>query len=214
MSSHQGYWDAFYAGRSSKNVPAEPSAFAHWTRERLAPGQPIFEFGFGNARDSLWWARNGHPVIGYDFAPSAVLQAQGHADAEGMPAEFAELDLYDRAATSLVGKSIGAADRSSVIYGRFLIHSLETEGRHALLDLAATGLVGGGQLYLEFRTGHDADTRHEFGEDHYRTYLDPTIVEAEIAHRGGTITHLESGHGLAVYKAEDPHVARLVASWS
>lgn len=213
MANHRDYWNSFYAGRSSQTVPDEPSAFARWTQGRVAPEQPIVEFGFGNARDSLWWARNGHPVTGFDFAPSAVQQAQDRANAEGLSAKFSELDLYDNAAAMLVGKSIAAGDSAPVIYGRFLIHSLESEGRHALLDLTATALGGGGQMYVEFRTGQDAGIHHEFGDDHFRTFLDPLIVEREIADRGGQVTYAQSGQGLAVYKTEDPHVARVVASW-
>ena len=70
----------------------------------------------------------------------------------------------------------------------------------------------GGKFYLEFRTGLDADAEHEFGE-HFRKYLEPDVVVAEIEARGGQIEHREAGHGLAVYKNEDPHVCRLVATW-
>ena len=62
--------------------------------------------------------------------------------------------------------------------------------------------------------GKDAGEAHLFGDDHYRTYLDPQVVVEEIEARGGTVMVLEQGHGMAVYKSEDPHVARIVASWS
>jgi hypothetical protein len=38
-------------------------------------------------------------------------------------------------------------------------------------------------------------------------------VVSEIEERGGEVMVLEQGHGMAVYKSEDPHVARIVASW-
>ena len=37
------------------------------------------------------------------------------------------------------------------------------------------------------------------------------VVETEIEALGGEVTYREEGCGLAVYKTEDPHVARLVA---
>jgi hypothetical protein len=92
---HHDYWDSFYASRASGGVPEEPSAFGRWVLDELAPGQPVVEFGFGTARDALWFADRGHQVLGYDFAESAVHQAQGRADGRSLPAGFEVLDLYD-----------------------------------------------------------------------------------------------------------------------
>jgi hypothetical protein len=213
-SEHHDYWDSFYATRASTSVPDKPSAFARWTKDELASEQPIAEFGFGNARDSLWFARQGHTVLGFDFAETAVLQAQGQADGHVLPASFFELDLYDADAVAQAARTIKEHVESPVIYGRFLIHALEDVGRLHLFDLAAEVLPSGGRLYLEFRTGRDRGEKHLFGEDHFRIYLDPSDVANEIEERGGRVTHSEAGHGLAVYKTEDPHVARIVASWS
>ncbi len=210
---YREYWDSFYAGRAG-SVPADPSPFARWVQDRLRPGQPVVELGFGTARDSLWFARQGHSVAGYDFAGSAVARARGVADSEGLAASFNVLDLYDTPAVQVAAKEISGATASPAVYGRFLIHSLEESGRANLLDLAAEVLTGGGELYLEFRTGLDQGQQHLFGDDHFRVFLDPGIVVAEIEQRGGKVTHNEAAHGLAVYKTEDPHVARIEARWS
>jgi hypothetical protein len=50
----------------------------------------------------------------------------------------------------------------------------------------------------------------EFG---FRRFLDPAGVVAEIEERGEVVTHCMAGHGLAVHKSEDPHVARVVVHW-
>lgn len=207
------YWDGFYAGRSVSEVPEVPSPFAQWVAPRLTEGSTVAEFGFGTARDSLYFAGLGHRVVGYDFAESAVEHARAKAAAIGAEASFAELDLYDVPAVTAVGKGL-AEQKIPIVYGRFLLHSLEVAGRGNLLDLAGHALVDGGELYLEFRTGQDAGHQHLFGDDHFRAYLDPDEVVAAIVERGGTMTHVEAGHGLAVYKTEDPHVARLVARFS
>jgi hypothetical protein len=214
QSEHHDYWDSFYASRASNTVPEAPSKFAEWTKAQLGSPQPIVEFGFGNARDSLWFAREGHDVLGFDFAETAVQQARGRADGQTLPATFHELDLYSEADLADAAKKIGDFTDSPVIYGRFLIHSLEHSGRHHLFDLAAQVLPSGGSMYLEFRTGQDDGEKHEFGDDHFRIYLDPAAVVSEIEERGGSITHSEAGHGFAVYKTEDPHVARIVATWT
>jgi len=213
ISEHHEYWNSFYSGRASSGVPEEPSAFARWVQERLGPDQPLVELGFGTARDALWFATQGHPVQGFDFAESAVPRAQGEADGQGVSAAFAVLDLYDASGVQVAAKDIRRTTSTPAVYGRFLIHSLEEVGRANLLDLAAEVLAAGGDLYLEFRTGQDRGQQHVFGDDHFRVYLDPDIVVREIEERAGTIVHSEAGHGLAVYKTEDPHVARIVAQW-
>jgi hypothetical protein len=211
VDEQRRYWDDFYKGDRSANVPRDPSAFATWVAGQLASEQTIVECGFGNARDSFWFAHHGHAVRGYDFANSAVAAAQGAADAEpSMDARFQVLDLSDAAAVAAVAADLEALPGRAAVYGRFLIHALESDGRHNLIELAR-GLSG--ELYVEFRTGKDAGQKHLFGDDHYRTYLDPQTVVSEIEERGGEVMVLEQGHGMAVYKSEDPHVARIVASW-
>jgi hypothetical protein len=213
LLEHRQYWDTFYASRVSADVPVEPSPFAHWVAPSLEAGQLVAEFGFGNARDSLWFALAGHEVMGFDFAHSAVEHAAARAGELGLTATFSELDLYEEVDVKAAADAILERGTPPAIYGRFLIHSLEDAGRQHLLDLASRVLEQGGALFLEFRTGQDKDATHVFGEDHYRHYLDPEVVAQEVRARGGRVTHLESGHGLAPYKTEDPHVARLVARW-
>ena len=211
--THHEYWDSFYASQASRRVPEEPSAFARWVEGRLRPEQHVVELGFGTGRDALWFARQDHPVTGYDFAEHAVQRAQGQADSWKLAATFSVLDLYDSGGVEVVSKEVAETTAAPAVYGRFLIHSLEDPGRAGLLNLAAAVLSDGGHLYLEFRTGQDQGHQHLFGDDHYRVYLDPEVVVGEIEELGGMIDHMESGHGLAVYKTEDPHVARICARW-
>jgi hypothetical protein len=206
------YWDGFYAARAA-DVPAGPSDFAAVMAARVPSTSAVAEFGFGTARDSFFFAGRGHRVHAYDFAESAVLRARGLAAAAGTGAEFNVLDLYDAPACTQVAALLASLDEVT-IYGRFLLHSLQEVGRGNLFDLAATALADGGEMLLEFRTGLDADQSHLFGDDHYRDYLDPDSVVAEIERRAGTIVAREQGHGLAVYKSEDPHVARLVITFT
>ena len=206
------YWDEFYRSQRSAAVPADPSAFARWVSEREQGTTPVVDIGSGTGRDSLWFARAGHPVLGLDYAEAAIERATTAAEADDLDAKFEVLDLYDLRQVLEMGARLAHEDRSHVIYGRFLVHALEDAGRENLLRLAETALKAGGLLYLEFRTGEDEDQPHVFGE-HFRRYLSPDTVVEEIEVRGGKIKHREDGHGLAVYKDEDPHVARIVAGW-
>jgi len=213
-SEQHAYWNSFYTGKRSQEVPDQPSPFATWVEDRLPRGANVWEFGFGTARDALWFASRGYSIKGFDFAESAVSHARAEAVSHALDAEFSVLDLYDRDQVLRVTKAHLDHWAAPNVYGRFLLHALTDEGRHNLLDMASEVLARGGLLLLEFRTGEDAEARHLFGEDHFRQYLNPELVVAEITSRGGTVIDRLEGQGLAVYKTEDPHVARLVARWS
>jgi SAM-dependent methyltransferase len=211
-NGNRGHWWPFYFGRSRDSVPTEPSPFARWVHDREPAEAAIVDIGAGTGRDSLWFARQGHDVLGLDYIPAATERAGKAAAAEDLPARFKTVNLYDARQVLGMGGELAHRSTPPVLYGRFLIHALEDLGRHNLWRMADLCLRRGGKFYLEFRTGLDKGAEHEFGE-HFRRYLDPDVVVAEIGARGGQIEHREAGHGLAVYKNEDPHVCRLVATW-
>jgi SAM-dependent methyltransferase len=210
---HLDYWEQFYATARSGDVPLEPSNFATWVEDRLDAGASVVDVGCGNARDSLFFARQGRRVIGLDYAHSAVTNARHAAGKAGWEhLTFAQLDLYDPDAVTRTAAELSAR-RPLAVYARFLVHAVEADGRHGLWDLArhASG-AGTGRLFLEFRTGKDAHLPHAFGE-HFRNYLDPHVVVEEVEALGGTVVHYEEGHGLAPYRDEDPHVSRIAVQW-
>ena len=213
-SSTLGYWDNFYADRRSAAVPVVPSPFAQWVHNELGDPRSITELGFGTGRDSFWLADQGHRLTGFDGAHSAVEQATAYAAANGITARFAQLDLAETQQTLDAAEEVRGVAGAEVVYARFLLHSLTLDGRTNVLRFAAGALQPGGRLYVEFRTGQDARADHLFGDGHFREYLDAESVAHQMRELGGDVLYLEQGHGLAVYKSEDPHVARIVATWA
>ncbi|WP_157361719.1 class I SAM-dependent methyltransferase [Haloechinothrix halophila] len=212
LRQHIRYWESFYNSKDSAAVPDEPSAFAQWVHERESTPQPLVDIGFGTGRDALWFARTGYQVQGFEYVPAAVKHAEDAARKEGLSAKFDVFNLYERRQVLATGAELAHDERPRVLYGRFLVHALEDEGRHNLWRFAEMALRSGGRLYVEFRTGKDATAEHAFGE-HFRRFLPSDVVVDEIESRGGHVEHREEGHGLAVYKDEDPHVCRLVVRW-
>lgn len=207
------YWASFYAGRQRTAVPDEPSAFARWAAPRFDAASLLVDVGTGTARDALWFSRQGHEVLGLDYAAPAIDQASRTAARERLSATFEVFDLYRLDDVGAMAARLAQRMHPPLLYGRFLIHALQDDGRHALWRMARTALHSGGSLYLEFRTGKDAGARHEFGE-HFRKFLDTEMVVDEIEERGGTIGYRHEDHGLAPYRDEDPHVCRLVSTWN
>ena len=206
---HRAYWEEFYRSEASRKVPTEPSPFARWVAEREQPPGPLVDLGTGTGRDALWFARRGFETLGLDYASSAVELASSHADEEGLNARFEQLNLYHDDELSDLGGRVAQTLRPEVLYARFFVHALEDDARLNLWRLAGILLPRGGRVYLEFRV---SETQHFFGE-HYRHFVPPEVVESEIVAAGGTVESQEVGHGMAVYKNEDPRVCRIVAAW-
>ena len=206
---HRGYWESFYASTAQAKVPLEPTAFARWVAGREEPPGPLVDVGTGTGRDALWFAHQGFRTVGLDYAESAIRLATSRAQEEAVDARFEPLNLYHSDEVDELAAKLVADLAPRLVYARFFVHALEDEGRHNLWQLTQGLLATGGRAPLEFRVH---GTRHEFGE-HYRQFVAPEVVAAEIKAKGGRVEHQEVGTGLAVYKEEDPLVCRMVAAW-
>ncbi|MQA15643.1 MAG: methyltransferase domain-containing protein [Pseudonocardiaceae bacterium] len=211
--AHRRPWIEFYEDGSSDAVPDGPSAFARWTGGLEDRDALVVDVGCGTGRDALWFARNGHSSLGLDYAPAGFGPARAAAERDGLPVSFDMLNLYDLRNVLTVGVRLAHESRPRIVHARFLVHALGDEGRQNLWRLAQLALRGGGRLYLEFRTPLDSTTEHAFGQ-RYRNYVEPDVVVREIEQRGGRIKYRMEARGMAPYDNEDPHVCRLVASWS
>ena len=98
-----------------------------------------------------------------------------------------------------------------LVYARFLLHAIDEPSEDGLLDRVADLLrQRGGIFAAEFRTLADAALLKE-AQPHYRRYVDPDALCAKLESRGLSIASRVEGRGMAVYKNEDAHVARITA---
>ncbi|KAA1421070.1 class I SAM-dependent methyltransferase [Nocardioides humilatus] len=212
LRTHRKQWDTFYAAHRSA-LPTKPSPFARWVREHYPSDRPMVDIGAGNARDARWFARTtGRPVTAIDYTIGAMLRAQRRVS-DSVPLSFEVLNLYDAREALGLGVRLSRLETPADVYARFLLHALEDVGRENFWRVASMALRAGGHLFLEFRTTEDRKRPHVF-QQVGRRYLDPATVVAEIEAAGGRVLHQESGTGLAPFKTEDPHVCRIVATWS
>ena len=210
--SNRDHWWPFYFGPGGRTVSDNPSPFARWVHER-EPAAAVVDIGSGTGRDSLWFASEGHDVLGLDYIPAATDRAGKAAKAQDLPAQFITFNLHDVRQVLAMGGELAHRPEPPVLYARFLVHAVRDEGRRALWRLASMCLRRGGRFYLEFRTDENERQEKVYGE-HFRRYLSGDAVAAEIEEWGGHVEFREEGYGLAVYKDEDPHVCRMVATWT
>ncbi|MEZ0579221.1 LicD family protein [Nocardioides sp. MH1] len=212
LRTHRKQWDTFYAAHRSA-VPTKPSPFARWVQDTYPSDRPLVDVGAGNARDARWFARTtGRPVTAIDYTIGAMLRAQRRAS-DALPLSFEVLNLYDARESLGLGVRLSRSEQPPDVYARFLLHALEDVGRENFWRVASMALRAGGHLFLEFRTDQDRKRPHFF-QQAGRRFLAPADVVAEIEAAGGRVVHQEAGTGLAPFRTEDPHVCRIVATWS
>lgn len=201
------YWQGFYKTKADA-VPTDPSSFARWVAGLEPRPRSLVDVGCGTGRDSVWLAGQGIDVLGCDYSSAGLSYAAGRARDEGVELSLRRLNLYDLRQSLTTGALLAQDRPTDAVYARFLVHALDEEGRRNLWRFSRMALRGTrGRLYLEFRT---EATRHEFGE-HFREFVQPEVVTAELEHYGFAVEHCENRYGLAVHKDEDPRVCRIVA---
>lgn len=198
------HWTRFYG--EERAVP-EPSPFARWVAQRLpAELGTVIELGCGNGRDTAAVAQ-GRRALGLDYSPTAIEHnraAWGHTGIE-----FRQVDVSDAASLRLATASY-LADGPVAVYSRFFIHAIPGSAEAVLRRFLRRRLPVGSHVFLEFRTAKDKDAPKVFGE-HFRRFVDPDKLIRRFCRDGHfEVVHDERGHGLAVYKDEDPYVARIV----
>jgi SAM-dependent methyltransferase len=212
---NRGHWDAYYS-RKKPNEPwsMNPSPFATSVTDFIGPGR-LLEIGCGNGRDSLYFASRGFDVTGADYSPPAVELCAERAAEAGLDAKFQQLNIYDVVDIA----RFGAANTQAFdyLYARFFVHAITEQGEEDLLRVCQAVLKPGGKCFFEFRTNHDLRAQagreisaNEREDGHYRRFVDPDILIGRAAAHGLSLVSRHEGHGLAAFKDEDPHVARLV----
>ena len=212
---NRGHWDAYYS-RKKPDEPwsVNPSPFAVFVTDQAQPVR-LLEIGCGNGRDALYFASRGFQVVGVDYSPPAVELCASRAQEAGLDASFEQLNIYD--VVDVARFNAANAGSFDALYARFFVHAITEQGEEDLLRVAQAVLRPGGRCYLEFRTNHDmraqagrAISANEREDGHYRRFVDPDVLIARAKAHGLDLVSRHEGHGLAAFKDEDPHVARLV----
>jgi hypothetical protein len=209
LRTNRKYWDAFYA-RSGRKVPTTPTPFARWVDAEYPSTRPLVDLGTGNCRDARYFAKRGRTeVLAIDYTAGAMRLKP----VPGKRVTRQVMNLNDIRHVLSLGVRLSRSEQPVDLYARFLLHSLDADGRENVLRLASMSLRRGGRLFLEFRTLKDRGRRHVFPTQK-RDFLDPDDVVRQVQAAGGRVVRREEGLGLARFDTEDPYVCRLVVTWS
>ncbi len=200
------YWNKFYSGSFSLDIPSQFCAMFCQEAQR---GATVIEIGCGNGRDSRVMASHGFRVLGIDASVNAIEYCTSRAgqalgkSLQYLKADVAALDV------DTISKFVG--DTPFYLYTRFFQHSItETEQEQMFSTLLSVG-VGELTGYFEFRNDQDRDTQKIFGEQHYRRYQTTDFFVDVLSRHGFETIYRVEGKGHAKYFQEDPHVSRVIA---
>jgi cyclopropane fatty-acyl-phospholipid synthase-like methyltransferase len=200
-----GYWDDYYASRSSVARPL-PSQFATFVAGELTGQCRVVELGCGNGRDSIFFASYGHDVTGVDGSESAVKGCQTLAEALGVEARFLHSSIDDPELPGRLGRA-GEHDGQLVIYARFFVHAITDEEEKDFFALATQLTSPGDVLAVEYRTVRD-QSGAKVTDAHYRRFVAPSSFQANALASGFEVTYAAEGFGFAKYKQDDAYCAR------
>lgn len=190
------YWDGFYR---EALAPTSPSPFAHWCLPWLAPGARVVELGCGNGRDSLFFARQGHPVVAVDSSAAALAALSTGASGAGrVRAVLADM-------STLADGELGPFD---VAYYRFSLHAVTRAQASASLAWAARGLSRGGLVCIEARSAAGPPARVN---GHFRRPVRADDLRRELQGLGLEVLTVLEGTGFSPFGEDDPVLVRLVA---
>jgi SAM-dependent methyltransferase len=99
----------------------------------------VIDIGCGSGENALYLAAQGHPVLGVDSAPTAIVRARAKAQERGLPAEFVVGDVLD---LDVLGRTFDTA----VDVGCF--HVFDDSDRVRYVSSVGRIVRTGGRLHL------------------------------------------------------------------
>ena len=90
----------YYDDKYSQNESywgKQPSSLARIFLQMFPPyeGQTLIDIGCGEGRDSIFFARNGYQVTGFDFSAEGVKKSIARASELNLPIDFFQMDINE-----------------------------------------------------------------------------------------------------------------------
>lgn len=212
MPKTKNFWDSFYREQESQNI-IDASSFAHFVREFINAESLVIDLGCGNGRDSRY-LNSFFDVVGIDQSEEAIefCKAQRRSNAEKIKKlDFRVLPIEDKNICEIFQTDYIKSEYVNVfVYARFFLHAIDKAQYESFWDFVkCLSQIYSVSVGVEFRTNEDEKNFKQF-PDHFRRFLDPTAVVADAEGRGFRVRKIQKGYGLAIYKNENPHLARII----
>jgi tellurite methyltransferase len=213
IKTEEKYWDGFYLENHKGKGFSMPSQFCVMCATEIDKHIPIVEFGCGNGRDSIFFARHDFRVLSMDLSEVAINQNIQKVKSHNLD----NVDFFQGSVSNLllIKDLINKARKYSVsgnlaVYSRFFLHSLDEGQEDVFLKTLSDVLVRGDICYIEFRDKEDEQIDKTY-DNHYRKFSSLNNIIDKLSSKLGFIVEYSlSSRGVAKYREEDPIVNRII----
>lgn len=214
----QQYWNKFYKKNSDKKNISKCSTFAQFCCENYFTTRlSIVDLGCGNARDSLYFARQGHDVLAVDQSLElCVIENNNHQNLQYLNDDFINPSHHqENLEITEYHPDLLPVD---VFYSRFTIHSITERDQEHLLNKVYTCLRKKGLFCIEVRTTKDSkfgigkhicDTTY-FNDGHNRRFIDSHEFLNTVLSLGFKLRYFNEQDNLSIYKDDNPVLMRII----
>lgn len=208
-ATKSGYWEHYYS-EHSHDKPQPPSQFAAFVIQEVQPIALAIDIGCGSGRDTFFFARHGVRAMGIDGSHVVIDTCSASAARQGIAnLSFECVAVESNDLKQTLDRSLDGLEGTAMAYARFFLHAITEEEQQQFLDTVSSALRQGDVFAAEFRTTRDAPLSKVTAQ-HYRRYVDPSLLITEMVEHGFTATYMVEGFGYAKYKNDDAYVARLL----
>jgi len=206
--NQSSYWDDFY----SQGINLEPSGFATWLQTYIdLEAFEIFDWGCGNGRDGLFLSQFAAKVTMLDSSSKAISVINDVIDRKGITNSIAHVfDVNDSNNYAVLNKG------EILHYARFFLHAIDDSGLtnflHRLKEIS--NMSKRSLAVFEYRIEEDSEDLYYIYGNHSRWLRAPSTVVQQMFDWGWELKFEDIGKGLAVFKDENPLIARQVFEYS
>lgn len=207
MLRDSAYWDEFY--KVEHKEISQPSLFAKFIFDSFLnkkEGKNLIEFGCGNGRDSLYFAKNGISVTAIDSSHIAIQKLQKqNSDISWICGDFsAKLDIDIK---------------FDICYSRFTLHAIDDIAEQNLIQNVKNLLKPDGLFVVEARSINDdkfgvgkaVGDREFISDGHYRRFIDQDIFKANLIQNGFKIVDINESSEFAPTPGQNCVCIRVIA---
>lgn len=205
-------WLANSQGRNQQVLTGR-SPFAAWVHEQ-APEATVVDLGAGRGRDAVFYARQGHEVVGLDYFEPDLRRGRNRAKEAGVSIDFIWCNFGDARNTMVETAALVRRPGPRVLVGHHLLDSMASRAQSNLFRLARTTAREDGALYLQ---------HYVRGTDHSRSKdlrpVRPRRWREALAASGGQVVAREliTEHQAGVPDADpaaEPTIERVTLTWT
>lgn len=203
------YWNEFY--KSEHKDIVTPTLFANFIYENYIKNKSVvnlIEFGCGNGRDSLYFAKNNLSVTAIDSSNIAINSLKNR-------------DKNIRWICGDFTNSLDISDKFDICYSRFTLHAIDDSSQSGFIQNVKNLLKSDGILAIEARSVNDG----KFGlgkkvgknafifDNHYRRFIELDELRQTLINSGFEIVYIDESSKFAPIKDESCVCVRVVARY-